>query len=153
MVKKGFITVAALFLFFVQSIPVFAASVIVVTPADLSFSKEDPLVGETIRIYATLANRGDDDARGIVKFYDGTSKQIGSDQPFTIRQGKNTDVFTDYDNLPYGDRKIVVKIFPWPSQTAIISATVNLFVDRDSDKDGTPDRKDPDDDNDGVEDE
>lgn len=124
---------------------------LIITSDDISYSKEEPIVGDSIRIYAKIANRGLDDMRGIAKFFD-KKQQIGSDQPFTVLKGKTADVFTDYSNLPYGERTIVVKIIPWQSSNEAISASLLLFVDRDSDKDGIPDRKDPDDDNDGVED-
>lgn len=130
----------------------FAAANLVVTESDIRFSKEEPLVGDSIRIYAKVANRGSDDQRGIVKFFDGKTKQIGSDQPFSILKGNTADVFTDFGNLPYGERTITVKVLPFGSRGEVFSTATSLFVDRDSDKDGTPDRRDDDDDNDGVQD-
>jgi len=129
---------------------VFASPSLIITDNDITLEKQDPLVGQTVRIYAKIANRGGDDSRGIVKFFDGTSKQIGTDQPFSVLKGKTADVFTDYQNLPYGDRTIVVKVIPWQSPSDTVVAKKGFFVDRDNDQDGIPDRRDPDDDNDGV---
>lgn len=141
-----FCTVASLF--FIPSFA-FAVDGLIMTDSSISLSKEEPLAGDNIRIYVTLVNRGADDNRGIVKFFDG-NKQVGSDQPFSILRGKTADVFSDYGNVPYGDRKVIVKVFSWPENQASATATKLFFVDRDTDKDSIPDRKDPDDDNDGV---
>ncbi len=131
----------------------FAATNLTVGPQDIRFSKAEPLVGESIRIYAKIANRGNDDQRGIVKFFEGKNKQIGPDQPFSILQNNTADVFTDYTNLAYGEKNISVRVIPFGKAGELITSQTTLFVDRDSDQDGTPDRKDDDDDNDGVIDE
>ncbi len=117
----------------------------------LSFSKEDVLEGQSTRVYANISSAVDD-IRGVVKFFD-AGKQIGPDQPFTVIKGRGADVFTDYGKLPYGERSIEARFVTFSSKDAPFVAKKVLFVDRDSDKDALPDRKDPDDDNDTVVDE
>lgn len=119
------------------------------TDIQISFSEPEPLVGQSIRMYANITNRSKQDIRGIVKFYDG-NYQLGGDQPFSIRVGKNADVFIDYKNLPYGDRTIRVSLSLWDAPNEKESSATSLFVDQDTDGDGVPNRKDEDDDNDGV---
>lgn len=117
----------------------------------LTFSNENVLEGQSIRIYVNIANAATD-TRGIVKFFDAT-KQVGPDQPFTVLKGKSADVFTDYSKLPYGERSIEARFVTFGSKDAPFVTKKTLFVDRDTDKDGIADRQDPDDDNDGVLDE
>ncbi len=139
-----------------MAIPVFAQQY----NQDLSLEEDsvqtvsDILVGETIRIYATVSNNSNADLSGVVKFYDENSQSfVGVDQPVSVVANKTDDVFVDWNAEAVGNHSISVRVLPWdeegdnPNNNKV---TKTIFVDVDSDSDGVGDRSDPDDDNDGV---
>ena len=112
------------------------------------------LKGDKIKIYTTVHNNSAYDLTGVVKFYnERTGTYIGSDQPISILPKKTDDVFITWNADSTGAHKIAVRIVPWdkvgdnPNNNKIIKS---IYVDIDSDKDGTGNRLDSDDDNDGV---
>lgn len=127
---------------------------------DLSISSDDVqvettvLAGQTVRIYATVHNNSGVDLGGVVKFFDESlGSYIGVDQPVSVLRGATDDVFIDWLAAPLGEHPIAVRVVPWesdgddPNNNKIVKT---VYVDRDSDGDGTPDRLDNDDDNDGA---
>lgn len=115
---------------------------------------ENILVGDTIRIYVTVHNNSDFDLSGVVKFYDEkTSGFIASDQPISVLANKTDDVFIDWATSSVGEHPIAIRVVPWetdgdnPDNNKV---TKPVYIDTDSDGDGTGDRLDQDDDNDGV---
>ena len=124
-----------------------------ISDSPINFSKSVLLEGTTTRIYTSVKNSSQKDLLGTSRFYD-NEKQIGGDQPLSIFAGKTDDVFIDW-TPGYGDHKITVKIFPWDKDNdnpANNAKTIDVFVAKDTDRDGTSNDKDPDDDNDGVSD-
>ncbi len=114
------------------------------------------IAGETVRVYATVKNDSSQDLVGTVKFYDETSGAfIGEDQPFSAIGGGTDDVFVDWLPTEIGNKTLTARVIPWedngdnPNNN---KATTTIYVDQDSDGDGTPDQQDVDDDNDGVND-
>ena len=112
------------------------------------------IVGNMVRIYATVKNNSDKDLFGTVKFYDeNRSEFIGEDQPVSVIANSTDDVFVDWNARSVGDYSISARVIPWeeegdnPDNNKI---TTSIYVDLDSDGDGIPNRQDPDDDNDGV---
>lgn len=66
----------------------------------IRFSKETLVAGDSVRIYARVRNRGDEDASGYVFFYNG-SKPIGPSQIVTPRaEGSPDEVWVDFI-VPY----------------------------------------------------
>ncbi|MBN1258546.1 PKD domain-containing protein [Candidatus Peregrinibacteria bacterium] len=127
---------------------------------DLSLAPEDirapsgMLLGDAVRIYATIRNHSDLDLAGVVKFYDETAQRfIGTDQPVSAVAGGADDVFIDWEADTFGNHNIAARVIPWivegddPENN---KAVIGIYVDRDSDRDGVMDREDTDDDNDGV---
>ncbi|QQR83820.1 PKD domain-containing protein [Candidatus Peregrinibacteria bacterium] len=124
-----------------------------ISSTDVSFDN-DILVGDSVRIYASVHSSAKRDLTGVVKFYDETAQLfIGSDQPVSIVAESTDDVFIDWKAQSQGQHKIAVRVFPWenvgdnPDNNKVV---VTLFVDVDSDGDGIGNRLDPDDDNDDV---
>jgi hypothetical protein len=127
---------------------------------DLSISADSirtdsgALVGKNIRIYATVNNNSKYDLSGVVKFYDESKKTfIGSDQPISALAGKTDDVFVDWTGDSIGSHTISVRIIPWSEvgdDSSNNKVSKDIYVDKDSDGDGTGDRNDADDDNDGI---
>ncbi len=114
------------------------------------------IVGNTVRVYATVKNNSDQDLFGTVKFYDESSGSfIGEDQPVSIISSGTDDVFVDWKAGAVGDYPISARVIPWeeegdnPDNNKV---TTSIYVDLDSDSDGIPNRHDADDDNDGVSD-
>ena len=138
-----------------------------VTPAfaqdfnqDLSISSEDVhvpqniLKGRQIRIYVTVHNSSQTDLSGVVKFYDERISQfIAADQPVSVLAEKTDDVYVDWSSDLTGEHTIAIRVVPWneegdnPDNNKVVK---KIYVDVDSDGDGTGDLLDPDDDNDGV---
>lgn len=62
----------------------------------IEFSKETLIVGDTVRVYATVKNVGDIDMSGYITFYQG-SLPIGDSQVISLRvDGSPEDVFVDF---------------------------------------------------------
>lgn len=123
-----------------------------IAETDITFSKEAPLEGETIRVYAKVFNSGDVDVSGFVVFYD-EDKAISDPQPISIRPGSYDDVFADWQ-AKQGEHNIkasLVSLNPKDGVAENDSTTRKGFiVDIDTDKDGISDLKDIDADNDGL---
>lgn len=119
--------------------------------SNVRFSTNIFLEGKFIRIYASATNNSSEDLLGTVRFYD-NGDQINGDQAISLFGNKTDDVFVDW-KPNYGSHEITVRIFPWdkdgddPSNNEI---SRTIFVQQDTDYDGTPNDQDPDDDNDGV---
>lgn len=124
---------------------------LVLSPANVSFSTNAFLEGKIVRIYATAANPGGEDIRGVVRFYDG-KEQIQGDQPISVLSGRDDSVFVDWKADP-GNHTIKVTLIPFenegddPDNNTVVKEIVVLA---DTDRDGIPNRDDPDDDNDGT---
>lgn len=129
-------------------------------PKDLSIAAADVnvpgnlITGQSAKLYVTVHNNSKSDLAGVVKFFDEKTGQfIGSDQPISAVAGKTDDVFIDWSSDQLGDHPIAVRIVPWdaagdnPDNNKV---TKNLYVDIDSDLDGTGNRIDTDDDNDNI---
>ncbi len=120
--------------------------------SDVVFSKAEPIEGEKIRIFARVFNLGDKDVYGQVLFLN-DSEELAEPQPISIRANTYDDVFIDWI-VAQGTYEIEVKIVETsPKDENIENDSVikqNFFVDIDTDKDGTGDVYDLDDDNDGL---
>ena len=120
--------------------------------SDVVFSKEEPIEGEQIRIFARIFNLGDKDVYGQVIFLN-NEQEIAEPQPISIRTNTYDDVFIDWI-VKQGTYEIAVKIVETnPIDEDIENNSVikqNFFVDIDTDKDGIGNLYDLDDDNDGL---
>lgn len=115
-------------------------------------SIDNPLVGQTVTIYAKVKNNSSDDLTGVVQFINKTTgRQIGNDQPVSVFSGEDDGVFASF-TPKYGEQNITVKLIPWGDgdDSSNNQKSISLFVDKDFDGDGLGDRRDSDDDNDGV---
>lgn len=123
-------------------------------PGSIHFSKNVFIEGQKIRIYATAINSTAKDLYGIIKFYNSSGKQIGTDQPISVFTGKTDDVFVDW--YPgAGKEAIKVELIPFDPEGDVRGnnfAEKTVVVEADFDRDGQPDGTDEDDDNDGVSD-
>lgn len=123
-----------------------------ITDTDITFSKNEPLDGDTIRIFARVFNIGDTDVSGFVGFLN-NGKEIADLQTISIKSSTYDDVFI-YWKAKAGDNKIEAKIVGLnpadenPENNKIVIR--EYFVDLDTDLDGIGNKKDLDDDNDGV---
>ncbi len=81
---------------------------------DIRFSNSNPKEGEKVRIYATIHNIGKNDSKAVVNFFDGNPEsggvQIGKNQPISVLEGKEDDVFVDWTAKPSGTHSIYVII-------------------------------------------
>lgn len=174
---KWFFVVGFLFFF---SFPVHAATVDLGLSRDsLSFSKEILIVGDTVRIYATVQNLGEVDVEGYVTFYQG-SLTIDDSQIISVRAaGALEEVYVDFvvPSGPFNIRAEIKGTDPEDENESNDSILSQLYTpifddDRDgvenskdncpsvenveqvdSDIDGIGDVCDDDDDNDGLTDE
>lgn len=129
-----------------------AAPDLSIGPADISFSYPKPLANQDFRIYATVRNSGQQDARAMVRFFI-DNNQIGSDQPLTVAVGKPTTVFVDWQASEgyYRLAAEIINIDPPDGDTGNNRAEIKDFlINKDTDGDGKPDTEDLDDDNDGI---
>jgi hypothetical protein len=122
---------------------------------DVVFSKDEPLAGEIVRIFARVFNVGDQDVYGDVLFLNNGGKMT-EPQPISVRANTYDDVFIDWQ-VEQGSYDVEVRIVETrPLDENLENNTAikeNYFVDFDTDKDGVGNSKDFDDDNDGLSDE
>lgn len=141
------------FTFFLFSvIPSFAAGGDLALPANnITFSTSSFLEGKAVRIYARVDNNSQVDLRGVVRFFD-DKDQIQGDQPVSVVGGKDDTVFVDWTATP-GDHEIKAIVVPFDNDaddSANNTALKAVTVFADTDRDGIPNKDDPDDDNDGT---
>lgn len=131
---------------------VFAQSAdLVLPPESVRFSTSTFIEGKVVRIYASVKSTGGEDRRGVVKFFAGPL-QITGDQPVSVLAGKEDAVFVDWSPVP-GEQIIKITVTPFDGTDANFANNTfqrTITVLADSDRDGTPNATDADDDNDGV---
>ena len=147
--------------FFILTLPVSAvvdATHVGFVDSSLWFDREPFFSGKVVRVYTTLANSSSADFSGVVEFYDGESV-IGSAQVTLERNGGFQVVWADW--VPEeGNHSVGVKITqasltppggePEAVEYTNEPATLNRFIDTDTDEDGIGNKEDNDDDNDGI---
>lgn len=144
----SFTLVCCLTVFGLRPSSVSAACQLSIGTGNISFVPSTVLLNETIRIYATVQPNCEDDVEGVFRFYE--NDQLVGQAPFSYKgQGVAEEVWVAWTPAQYGNRTIRVDVAGGQDDTAG-SASVSVFVDRDTDGDGTPDAQDADDDNDGV---
>lgn len=131
---------------------VFAKTDLSISETDITFSKDNPQPGDTIKIYARVFNTGDVDISGHVVFSD-NGKEIGDPQPISVKSNTYDDVFIDW-KVTEGNHNIKAEIVGANPQDEILdnnsSTKKDFLVDIDTDGDGIKDAKDPDIDGDGL---
>lgn len=131
---------------------VYAKADLSIAETDITFSKDSPLAGDTVRVYAKIFNTGDTDISGFVVFSD-DGKEISNPQPISIRPNSYDDVFVDW-KVSEGSHDVkasLVSLNPADDINDNNTTTKKGFVvDIDTDKDGIQDLKDDDIDNDGL---
>ena len=139
----------------VFAVPVRAADYdLSIRASDIEFSKSTIIVKDKVRIYAVVRNIGNNDMSGYITFFRGTII-VANPQQIQVRPGKTIDVYADLI-VPENPFSIQVKIQGTDPKDQNsendIATTVTIYPDRDTDNDGTVDRLDSDDDNDGLSD-
>ena len=122
--------------------------------SDISFSTDNLIVGQQIRLYARVRNIGTKDMRGYVTFFQG-DKVIGDSQQVAVRGSNYADAWVDFQ-VPNGTFNILAKVQgtqPADQNQSNDQALTSTFdVDIDTDGDGIGNNIDTDDDNDGLSD-
>lgn len=126
-----------------------------ITATDITFSKDEPLAGETIRIFGRVFNLGDTDIYGFVIFSD-NGKEIADPQSISVKINTYDDVFIDWQTTA-GNHDIKAKIINTNLRDDNVENNEAIYkdysVDLDTDSDEIGNKKDLDDDNDGLSDE
>ncbi|MBI2041459.1 MAG: hypothetical protein HYT20_00380 [Candidatus Nealsonbacteria bacterium] len=137
---------------FLFSFDSFAKTDLSLTATDIALSKDEPLAGETIKVFARVFNLGDTDVYGFVVFSD-NGKEIADPQPISVKSNTYDDVFIDW-LAPAGSHDVQAKIVATnlADENSANDKAIreNYFVDSDIDGDGVGNSKDTDDDNDGL---
>ncbi|OGL74324.1 hypothetical protein A3E39_04650 [Candidatus Uhrbacteria bacterium RIFCSPHIGHO2_12_FULL_60_25] len=145
--------ISALCTAFFLAAPVSAATFDVQIDPTITVTPSPVLVGQQVRIYASIVNVGDEDVEGVVFFSD-NGAQIAV-KPFSAKSsGKAEEVWSPWQPMAQGTYTIRVDAVNDGSASDATpgdnARSVSVFVDSDSDHDGIGDATDPDDDNDGV---
>jgi hypothetical protein len=126
-----------------------------ITGTDITFSRDEPVEGDSVRAFARVFNIGDTDVYGFVIFLD-NGKEIADPQPISVKMNTYDDVFINW-LVKSGVHTIQAKIIGTNisdedsgNNTAVRN---DYFVDLDTDGDKIGNKKDDDDDNDGLTDE
>ncbi len=135
--------------------PVLAGAGLMISEKDITFSKDNPLADETIRVFAHVFNKGAEDIKGFLVFLS-NDEQISSPQAISLRSDTYDDVFIDW-KFQEGNNKIEVRLVDTllgqiELENGSKSVWRDYFVDLDTDNDGIGNTKDEDDDNDGLSD-
>ena len=121
----------------------FAKTDLSIADTDITFSKENLVDGQVVRIYARVFNNGDTDVYGNVMFY-GNGKELSQPQPISVRANNYDDVFFDWTAVA-GTYDIQVKIVNTNPIDENLSNNVvdkkNVFVDADTNKNSVGDSK------------
>lgn len=128
-----------------------------ITPEGIWVSMEKFFVGDRVKIYAVVENRGTEDMVGFVVFFENGS-QIGEPHFISARAGgKSEEVWVEWIPQKKGTPNIQAKIVStYPPDENTKNDETDLpprFIDLDTDKDGIGNEEDPDDDNDTLPDE
>jgi len=130
----------------------FAKTDLSIAETDITFSKDEPLDGDSIRIYTRVFNAGDNDVSGFVTFY-ANGKEISNPQAISIRPNTYDDVFADW-KVKAGSYDVKAKIsgLSAADDNASNNEAIKkgVFIDLDTDSDGIGDSKDTDTDGDGL---
>ncbi len=123
---------------------------------NVRFSKNtnNLLVGDTVRVYAAVANNGDTDALGYIAFYiNNETTMIGSAEVSVLAGGYYDEVYVDF-TVPDDDFRLLVSLLsvvPTDSNLNNNNILTQKFnVQGDNDGDGIGDDTDADDDNDSL---
>ena len=142
-------------LFSFWPLSVLSAPDLSISELDVRFSDPTPIAEDSVRIYASVHNISDEDARGEVRFFVNNA-QIGNTQPLTVVTNERSTVFVDWHPDGEGYYNISAQISNVdPADNNLENNIVeinNFLVDLDTDNDGIFNTKDFDDDNDGVDD-
>lgn len=123
------------------------------TQQNVTFNQDDIIAKRTVRIYATVENVGERDTEATIEFFD-ADRKIGS-KALSVRTGGRPDeVWMEWTPVSEGNHFLRVRLVSDPDTPDENpdngTMAMDLFVDRDTDGDGVGDRRDLDDDNDGV---
>ncbi len=144
--------VGLIFGFFIPFEVCLARTDLSISDANITFSSESPIKGDTIRIFARVFNIGDTDVRGWLSLYAG-GKNIGDPQAISVKAGDYDDVFIDWTpNAGTYDIKAEITGTSLKEDNGEnnIATKKGFLIDSDSDLDGIADSKDNDSDNDGL---
>ncbi|GEM_PF-2896644 len=134
--------------------PVFAAlHDLQIAPEDIVLDPANPIVNQQMRIYATVHNVGDKDTEASIEFFDGDRK-IGS-KAVSVRAGGRPDemwmLWTPVNEGGHVMHVHLVSDSDTPDENSANNVvSIETYVDVDTDGDGVGNRRDLDDDNDGV---
>lgn len=144
--------ICIIFILFLLATPALAVIDLSLDSSSISFSKDEALEGEVVRVFTRVFNVGDKDVYGFVRFL-GNGKEIGDPQPISVKINTYDDVFIDW-TVSAGTYNIQAEIInPNPADSNADNNLVifnNYFVDLDTDKDNIGNTQDDDDDNDSV---
>ena len=93
--KKFLIVVIPLFLLLAVEDSL-AKTDLSITATDITFSKEEPVEGDKVRIFARVFNVGDIDIYGFVIFSMSNGQEIADPQPISVKVNTYDDVFIDW---------------------------------------------------------
>jgi len=119
---------------------------------NITFSKEEPLEGETVRVFARIFNLGDTDVYGYVVFLNNGAEMMDP-QPISVKVNTYDDVFIDWVVEPGTfdvEAKIISTNISDENPENDIASKEDYFVDLDTDGDKVGNSRDTDDDNDGL---
>ncbi len=124
---------------------VFAKTDISLSQTDITFSQDNIIEGNSVKIYARVYNLGDTDVLGQVVFID-NGKELPSPQPVSLKPGTYDDVFINWKPFAgtYNIEAKITGISPADEELSNNSVKKQVFIDLDTDKDGIGDKKDPD---------
>lgn len=129
----------------------FAKTDISLAQTDITFSKDNIIEGNPVKIYARVYNNGDTDMLGQVIFLN-NGKEMPSPQPVSLKPGTYDDVFINWKPAAgeYNIEAKITGISPTDEELSNNSVKKEVFIDSDIDIDGVGDKKDPDIDGDGL---
>ena len=123
---------------------------------EIRFSKNtnNLLVGEDLRVYASVYNNGNQDALGYIAFYiNNESQMIGSAEVSVLADGYYDEVYVDF-TVPKNDFRVMVTLLSIiPNDDNLTNNSIitqKFIVQGDNDQDGIGDDLATDDDNDSL---
>ena len=123
----------------------FAKTDIALSPADITFSKDTIVEGDTVKIYARVFNLGDTDVLAQVVFSN-NKKEMPNPQPVSLKPGTYDDVFIIWKPSAgaYNIEANVANVNPVDDAKDNNTVKKEVLIDSDTDHDGIGNKKDPD---------
>lgn len=108
------ITKFTIIFFFIIYLTQNACADLSIEETDITFSTENPYIGQEVKVYVKVYNSSNSEARGVVKIFNETEGIfIGGDQPIAVLANSYDNAFASFKPQISGYHKITARVIPF----------------------------------------